>query len=88
MDNKTVNAVIQIRQNGDVPGSVTDDEIVKLIAIGDKLRAEMKPDVEVEYDDLQQLAIICSTAYEIANDTELDNFDFEKFDAEFEKEFA
>lgn len=88
MDNQTVNAIIQIRQNKDVPESVTDDEIGKLIALGTKLRADMRPDIEVEYTELQQRAIICATAYEIANDDDLAEFDFEKFDAEFEKDFA
>lgn len=48
----------------------------------------MRPDIEVEYTELQQRAIICATAYEIANDDDLAEFDFEKFDAEFEKDFA
>lgn len=88
MDDKTVNAIILIRNNKDIPTEITDDEIVKLIAIGDRLRADMRPEIEVEYDETQQRAIICSTVYEIANDGDLDNFDFEKFDAEFDKTFA
>lgn len=87
MDNKTVNAIIQIRTSKEIPDGITDDEIVKLIAIGDRLRADMRPDVEVEYDELQQRAIICSTLAEIANDGELDDFDFEAADLEFEKNF-
>ena len=88
LNNRMANAIIQIRMNKDVPEAMTDDEIAKLIPIGDSLRAGMVPDVEVEYDELQQLAIVCSTAYEIANDEELGDFDFEEFDAQFEKEFG
>lgn len=67
---------------------MTDAEIERLIEIGDKLRDDMRPDVEIEYDEIQQCAIICSTLCEVSNDDALQDFDFEKFDEAFEKEFA
>lgn len=87
MDNKTIKAIKQIRANKDVPDTVTDGEIIKLIELGDTLRAGMSPNIENLYSEMQQWAITCSTAYEIANDAELDNFDIEKFDREFDEEF-
>lgn len=87
MDNNTANAIILIRKNNVVGKQVTDDAIRKLIEMGDKLRAAMVPDVEIEYSELQQLAIDCSTACELANDPELDEFDFDEFDSEFDKNY-
>lgn len=86
MDNRTANAIIQIRKDGGVPASVTDAEIERLITMGDEIRAAMSPDIEVEYDQVQQLAILCSTLCEIANDESLFDFDFDEFDKEFDKE--
>lgn len=88
MDNRTANAIILIRQNAAVSASVTDAEIERLIGLGDTLRGKMRPDIEVEYDDVQELAIQLSTLCEVANDETLSDFDFDKFDKEFENEFG
>jgi hypothetical protein len=87
MVDKNVNAIIHIRKNKLVPTSVSDAQIETLIQMGDKIRQNMKPDVEVDYDETQRMAITCSIACDIENDTELDDFDFEKFDKNFESEF-
>lgn len=87
MEDRIINAIIQIRKNSLIKSAVSDSEIEKLIRIGDRLRADMNPQIEVEYDETQQMAIICSSACEIENDTGLDEFDFDEFDKNFENEF-
>lgn len=64
----------------------TDDALLeKLIALGDAIRAEMSPDIEVDYTETQMLAIACSAHYEIALDKETDDFDFEADEKDFDR---
>lgn len=77
-----------IRLRGSVPESISDSEITRLVALGDKLREKMEPGSEEQYDETQQRAINYSSLAEIAAMSDLDDFNFEKFDEEFDKEFG
>lgn len=88
MTNEQVNGIILIRASlkaAALPGS--DAELITLVGIGDKLRAKMEPGIEPEYDELQQLAIHCSSLFEIANAEDLADFDFDDFDKKFDADF-
>jgi len=88
MTDSQINAIILIRRNGKgLRLPVNDDDVLTLIEMGDKIRPAMNPNIEVTYNETQELAIFCSSQNEIANETELEGFDFESFDKEFEKEF-
>lgn len=85
MNNAQVNGIILIRERlQEEVSAMTDQDILKMVSLGDTIRAASKPDVEIDYTQTQQLAIICSTFYELANDESLDHYDFEAADLEIE----
>jgi len=78
---------VRAQLSGKVNLPESDQALLQIIQLGDVLRAQMSPEIEVEYTDEQIKAIRCATAFEIGTDTGLNEFDFEAADREIEAMF-